>query len=79
MLLTIQGLIERQRIERRNIYNLYCAWAEKPVSIFDYCPLPYDEELKENSPEAGMSDEEIYNLVKSLNNNFDTPIVMNGR
>lgn len=54
-------------------------WTDKPVSIFDFCPLAYDDELKEAITEDNMTDEEIYNLVKSLNNNFDTPITLNGR
>jgi hypothetical protein len=79
VLLTIQGLVDRQRIERRNSYNLYCAWTEKPISIFDYSPLPYDEELKEVTNDQGMTDAEIYALVKAANANFDIPIIFNGR
>jgi hypothetical protein len=78
VLLIIQGFEDRQRIERRNAYNLYCAWVEKPISIFEFSPLSYDDELREETPENNMTDLEIYNLVKSLNNNFDTPITLNG-
>lgn len=81
VLLIIQGLIDKQRLDRQNTYNLYCTWAgeQNRISIFDFLPLPYDYELKESSGQGAMTDAEIYDLVKSLNNNFDTPIVLNGR
>lgn len=34
---------------------------EKPVDMFEYSPLPYDDELK---GETGLSDGELYNLAK---------------
>lgn len=49
MLLVIQGYVDRQRVERRNAYLIHCSLIQSPVSILDYLPLPYDEELKEFS------------------------------
>lgn len=60
VLLVIQGLIDRQRIERKNAYNLYCVWTDKPVSIFEFCELPFDEELRQESPTNEMSAEQFY-------------------
>jgi hypothetical protein len=59
VLLVIQGFVDRQRVERRNAYNLYCAWVQHPVSVFEFCPLPFDDEL-ESVPGDDISAEELY-------------------
>lgn len=60
VLLVIRGFINTQRIERCNAYNLYCVWTEKPVSIFEFCPLPFDDELQEEAPINEMSAGDFY-------------------
>lgn len=61
VLLVIQGFVDRQRVERRNAHLIHCSMVEKPVDMFEYSPLPYDDELK---GETGLSDGELYNLAK---------------
>ena len=60
--LVIRGLVWRQRVERLNAYSLYCSWVDRPVSIFDFCPLPFDDELEEQlrAPTNEISAAEFY-------------------
>lgn len=60
VLLVIQGLVDRQRIDRRNAYLIHSSMVERPVDMLDYLPLPYDDELREQSPATEMSAEEFY-------------------
>lgn len=72
VLLVIQGFVDRQRVERRNAHLIHCSMVEKPVNMLDYLPLPYDEELKE-SVDGGLSDGELYNLLRETGY-FDNPL-----
>lgn len=79
VLLVIQGQVDRWRIERRNAHRIHETFlgSDKALSVEQFNPLPYDDEM--SPAETGMSDAEIYDLVKRLNNNFDVPItVSNG-
>jgi len=71
VLLCVQGFVDRQRIERRNAYLIHCSLVEKPVDMLEYLPLPYDEELK--GEDSGLSDEELYKLLKE-SGYFSTPL-----
>lgn len=57
VLLVIQGFIDKQRIERRNAYLIHCSMVERPVDMFEYLPLPYDDEL---SPVNEISADDFY-------------------
>jgi len=63
--LVIQGQVDKWRIERVNSYNLYCAWVDTKdrISITDYLPLPYDDELK--GTDMKESDFELYWKAKA--------------
>lgn len=74
MLFVIQGHVDKQRIERRNAYLIHCSMVEKPVSMLEYLPLPYDEEL--TADETGMSDAELYKLLHE-SGYFSTPLKPN--
>lgn len=71
VLLTIQGFVDRQRVERRNAHLIHCSMVEKPVDMLEYSPLPYDDELKES--ETGLSDGELYNLLRETGY-FNNPL-----
>lgn len=58
--LVIQGFVDKQRIERRNAYLIHCSMVEKPVDMLEYLPLPYDDELRDQSPVNEISAEEFY-------------------
>lgn len=60
VLLVIQGFIDRQRIERRNAYLIHCSMVERPVDMLEYMPLPYDDELRNESPVNEISAEDFY-------------------
>jgi hypothetical protein len=77
--LVIQGQVDRWRIERRNAHRIHETFlgSDKALSIINFNPLPYDNELEDIEHGTGMSDEELYRLVKSANGNFDTPIILN--
>lgn len=60
VLLVIQGFIDKQRIERRNAYLIHCSMVEKPVDMLEYLPLPFDDELQQDTPMGEMSTEEFY-------------------
>lgn len=60
VLLVIRGQVNRQRIERRNAYLIHCSMVEKPVDMLEYLPLPFDDELRQESPTSEMSAEQFY-------------------
>jgi hypothetical protein len=64
VLLVIRGFVNKQRIERRNAYLIHCSMVEKPVDMFDYLPLPYDDELKSELTDGEMSAEQFYKEAK---------------
>lgn len=63
MLFVIQGQVDKWRVERQASYNLYCTWAQNPISITDYLPLPFDDELK--GGETKETDFELYWKAKA--------------
>lgn len=62
VLLVIQGFVDKQRIERRNAYLIHCSMVEKPVDMLETLPLPYDDELGNQT--GDVSAEELYREAK---------------
>lgn len=57
------------RIQRQLSYNIYCSWVKDPCSVFDYCSLPYDDEImKMDKQEA---DQAWYNWASKEIANFN--------
>lgn len=71
VLLVIKGKVDDWRISRQLSYNIYCSWAKEPISIFDYCPLPYDDELIQQDQQ--QTDEAYYNWASQEMRNFKWP------
>jgi hypothetical protein len=58
-----KGKVEDWRRDRANAYLIHCSLVEKPVDIYEYLPLPFDDEiLVDNS----MDIEKLYNEAKEL-------------
>ncbi len=57
----IKGWVDRARIDRRNAYLIHCSMVSKKVDMYEYLPLPFDDELKEIDEQA---------LSESINNYY---------
>jgi hypothetical protein len=73
VLLVIQGQVDKWRVERRNAHRIHETFvgSDKALSILDFNPLPYDDELL--TVESGLTDKEIYDLVKA-SGQLDKPL-----
>lgn len=78
----IRGKVEDWRIQRNASYLVHCSLVKHPINIYEWMPLPLDNELKdaERVEQEEMNDEnKIIYMEAYANNYFNRPIEDFGR